>query len=243
MSNDYFRFRQFTVYQSRCAMKVGTDGTLLGAWAKLPGQGKEAQPVRPRILDIGTGTGLIALMMSQRYPDAEVWGIDIDRDAVVQATQNVADSPFAHRIHICEADVCNWQAEDTDFTPASGFDAIVSNPPYFIDSLTCPDEQRTAARHTASLSYGQLMKAARKLLKSDGKLSIIIPNDCRRQLESAAILEGFFIQRICGVRTTLRKPPKRFLLQFGLHSENQLSEEIVIGSYEYRKLTQDFYLS
>ena len=121
MSNDYFQFRQFVVHQQRCAMKVGTDGTLLGAWAAAPSG-------QCRILDIGTGTGLIALMMAQRYPEAEVTGIDIDEDAVAQADENVRLSPFSERVRIYRQDIVN-------FTDIIGFDAIVSNPPYFVDSL------------------------------------------------------------------------------------------------------------
>lgn len=248
MSNDYFRFRQFTVYQSQCAMKVGTDGTLLGAWATLPATSQEQKlestkaisetdPICPRILDIGTGTGLVAMMMAQRYPEAEIWGIDIDADATKQATDNVAQSRFANQIHICQANINQWEISDEDF------DAIVSNPPYFNDALTCPDCQRTTARHTESMTYTQLMKAARRLLNSSGTVSIIIPDDCRSKLETAAILEGFFIQRICAVRTTPRKNPKRFLLQFGLHSTPLISTELVMGSKEYQQLTQAFYLS
>ena len=125
MANDYFQFRQFTVYQGRCAMKVGTDGTLLGAWAH----------GGPTVLDIGTGTGLIALMMAQRFPEASVVGVDIDGEAIGQARENVVRSPFAGQIQLVNADIRCFQP--------SAFAAIVSNPPDFVDSLECPDEQRT----------------------------------------------------------------------------------------------------
>jgi len=162
MSNDYFQFRQFIVHQQRCAMKVGTDGTLLGAWAWAPSG-------RCRILDIGTGTGLIALMMAQRFPESSVLGIDIDPEAVAQATENVQLSPFSERINILQKDLMKFV--DTD-----GFDAIVSNPPYFVDSLECPDDQRTMARHTVSLTYEGLIRQAYRLLKDDGCLSLVIPS-------------------------------------------------------------------
>lgn len=118
MSNEYFQFRQFIVHQQRCAMKVGTDGTLLGAWAAAP-SGK------CRILDIGTGTGLIALMMAQRFPESEVIGIDIDPEAIAQARENVRLSPFSERITISHQDLMKF--DDTEC-----FDVIVSNPPYSI---------------------------------------------------------------------------------------------------------------
>ena len=134
MANDYFNFRQFTVRQERCAMKVGTDGTLLGAWA----HGGSS------ILDIGVGTGLIALMMAQRFPESHIVGIDIDHEAVEQALENVKASPFRN-IDVVEADAKSYGG--------SSFDAIVCNPPYFADSLQSPDMQRTIARHTVSLSF------------------------------------------------------------------------------------------
>ena len=117
MANEYFKFKQFTIWQSDCAMKVGTDGTLLGAWA-------QASSGPCRILDIGTGTGLIALMMAQRYPQASVVGVDIDASAVNQAKENVKASPFADRIAIFETDICHFIADQP-------FDAIVCNPPFF----------------------------------------------------------------------------------------------------------------
>ena len=231
MANNYFQFRQFCVWQGRCAMKVGTDGTLLGAWAH----------GGPRILDIGTGTALIALMMAQRFPAAEVVGIDIDADAVAQARENVAKSPFASRVMVGQADVAGYCAEP--------FHAIVTNPPYFVDALTCPDPQRTAARHAASLPYAVLMDAAWRLLRDDGELSIIIPFDCKSELLSEALLRGFFVSCDCAVRTTPRKQPKRFLLAFRKHPSAQvetgcfsLEEPAGVRSPWYAELTKDFYL-
>ena len=187
MSNDYFQFRQFRVRQQRCAMKVGTDGTLLGAWAQMP-------MVRGRILDIGTGTGLIALMMAQRFPESSVMGIDIDAEAVAQAQENVEESPFAQRITIRQADVL--QLDDHE-----KYDAIVCNPPYFVNALTCPDKQRTTARHTVSLSYEGLVQTAARLLTAEGLFSVVIPVDSRSDLETAARLNGLFPSRVCMVRT------------------------------------------
>lgn len=181
MANDYFQFKQFTIHQKHCAMKVGTDGTLLGAWAQVPS-------ASARILDIGTGTGLIALMMAQRFPKASVLGIDIDPDAVMQAKDNVAASSFASRITICHKNIL-------DFKDSVGFDAIVSNPPFFVDALTCPDHQRTMARHTLSLTYEGLMKSAFRLLKPDGFFSLVIPSENRTLLDKDAYLAGFFFSR------------------------------------------------
>ena len=230
MANDYFKFQKFTVFQSRCAMKVGTDGTLLGAW----GRGGSS------ILDIGTGTGLVALMMAQRFPEARVVGIDIDRESVVQARENMWASPFADRLTAAEADVQLFAADP--------FDAVVCNPPFFLRSLQCPDTQRTIARHASSLTYAELMAAAHRLLADNGELSMVIPFDCKARLEQEAALAGFFKVRQCAVKTTPQKQPRRYLLAFRKHpSEPELTEGIIETSPGersrwYEELTKDFYL-
>ena len=232
MANNYFQFRQFTVRQDRTAMKVGTDGTLLGAWAT----------GGSNMLDIGTGTGLVALMLAQRFPDAHVVAIDIDPDAVGQARENVAVSPFANRITVSEADIRTFDVQPTTFS------AIVCNPPYFVDSLTCPDAQRTTARHAETLTYRDLMVAAWRLLADDGELSVVIPFDCKARLESEAILQGFFKSRECALRTTPRKAPRRHLLAFRKHPvELEQTEGIIEDapgqrSPWYQELTKEFYL-
>ena len=235
MANDFFQFKQFTIHQQHCAMKVGTDGTLLGSWASAPAGAC-------RILDVGTGTGLIALMMAQRFPEARVTGIDIDTDAVGQASENALVSPFKERIMIREGDV-------TSMEDADGFDAIVCNPPFFDRSLTCPDQQRTEARHTVSLTYRQLMESAFRLLKDDGRLSVSIPSDCRSRLESEAHLVGFFISRICSIQTTPKKTPKRYMIEFRKQPVKEIDTEcgiIELSPQErspwYQQLINDFYI-
>lgn len=232
MAKDYFQFRKFTVHQDRCAMKVGTDGTLLGAWAH---GGAE-------ILDIGTGTGLMALMMAQRFPHARVTGIDIDPEAISQAYDNVVASPFSNRINMFEADVRTL--DHSLFM----FNSIVCNPPYFVNSLECPDKQRTMARHASTLTYGDMMAAARRLLSDDGELSIVVPFDSKNRLEAEAALVGFLKVRECSVKTTAKKRPRRFLLAYRKHaSELELTEGVIetspgVRSLWYQELTKDFYL-
>ena len=254
MSNDFFQFRQFIVRQHRCAMKVGTDGTLLGAWARVPIMEETArvsslpsEPQKavhcPQVLDIGTGTGLIALMMAQRFPMAAIVGIDIEREAVSQARENVAASPFAERIQIVEGDVITAFADQH-----SAFDAIVCNPPYFEHSLQAPDERRTLARHATTLTYEGLLSTARRLLRESGELSVVVPFDCLRRFDEEASLAGFFKVSQCAVRTTPRKAPRRYLLAYALHSGTlELTEGIVeeapgVRSDWYTELTKDFYL-
>ena len=230
MANDYFKFKKFTVFQGKCAMKVGTDGTLLGAWAD---GGR-------RILDIGTGTGLIAIMMAQRFPDAQVTGIDIVTSAVEQARENVKASPFADRITILEADVCQFEGQ---------YDCIVSNPPFFEQSLTCPDTLRSQARHDTSLSYASLFKAVKSLLTEQGIFSLVVPFDYRNKIFEEAALNGFFLHREWSVQTTPRKQPKRLLLTFALHSSESIDTGVGLiedapglRSSWYADLTAPFYL-
>ncbi len=232
--SDQFQFRQFTVRQSLCAMKVGTDGVLLGAWADIPSAGGDVQ-----LLDVGTGTGIIALMLAQRAPQAHVVAIDLDDAAVRQARMNVVDSPFRDRVEVLPASVQTLAQQPLH---QHRYHAVVSNPPYFIDALKAPGSQRTMARHTDSLSYADLMASARLLLADDGELSVIIPFDYRRRLDDEAIFHGFFPSRVCAVRTTPRKSPRRYLLAYRQHPCPCLHQELVIGDATYQQLTRDFYL-
>ena len=167
MSNPFFKFKRFTVYHDRCAMKVGTDGVLLGAWTDVEG-------VRS-VLDVGTGTGLIALMLSQRC-DAAVQAIDIDEDAVIQARENVKNSPWPEQIEVRQEDV-------REFAETCGrrFDLIVSNPPYFTEKVMCPEQRRNAARHTEGLAFSELAAAVSALLAEQGRFSVVLPSAADRK--------------------------------------------------------------
>ena len=218
-----FRFKQFAIEQELCAMKVGTDGVLLGAWAN----------GGPSVLDVGTGTGIVALMMAQRHPLCQVTALDIDEGAVRQAEFNVAHSPFAERVTILHERVQDHVGE---------YDAVVSNPPFFIDSLAAPDAQRNMARHADTLSYAELMQAAWRLLHEDGELSVVVPFDYRCRMEDEATFVGFFPSRVCAVKTVERKPARRFLLAFRKQPCPCVSETMTIGDDTYLRLTGDFYL-
>ena len=250
-----FRFKQFEIEQDRCAMKVGTDGVLLGAWA----QGGR------RILDIGSGTGLISLMMAQRFPEAEVVGIDMDADACGQAKENVMASPFRDRVEIecCRlqdfgADGCALETAGlkagaletaADLKAACVFDAIVSNPPFFVDSLKNPDSKRTMARHTDSLSFRDLFAGVKRLLSDDGIFSAIVPVEVVEPFVAESCILGFYLIRKCGVKTVERKQPKRFMLSFAKHRISPYEEHVETmmdsqgnRSEWYRKITEEFYL-
>lgn len=218
-----FRFKRFVIEQDLCAMKVGTDGVLLGAWAN----------GGTKILDIGAGTGVIALMMAQRYPDSRVMSIDIDEGAVVQATQNVQQSLYRNMVEVRQERVQDHQGE---------YDAIVSNPPFFIDALNAPDAQRNTARHTDTLSYAELMQAAWRLLSDDGELSVVVPFDYRQRMEDEATFVGFFPSRVCAVRTVEGRKARRYLLAFRKHPCERAFHVMTIGDDTYKALTKDFYL-
>lgn len=236
MSTPFFRFQQFLVHHDRCAMKVGTDGVLLGAWAR----GGE------RILDIGTGTGLIALMMAQRYPHAIVDAVEIDDEACCQAEENVAESPFANRIHV----ICDSiQHFAVDECRRMTYHTIVSNPPFFENALKNPDKGRLLARHSDTLPFADLFKAVKKLLSDEGEFSVVIPTEYRGRLEEEALLQGFSISRICAIKTTPRKPVRRYLLAFRRHPSAKIEENVGIlelspnvRSEWYENLTKDFYI-
>jgi tRNA1Val (adenine37-N6)-methyltransferase len=218
-----FQFKQFIIEQELCAMKVGTDGVLLGAWA----HGGKC------MLDAGTGTGVIALMMAQRYPGGRVTAIDIDEGAVAQAMHNVLQSPFHDRVEVLHERLQDHQGQ---------YDAVVSNPPFFADSLAAPDQQRNTARHTNMLSYAELMQAAWHLLRDDGELSVVVPFDYRRRMEDEATFVGFFPSRVCAVHTVATKPARRYLLAFRKHPCRCETATMTIGDDAYHLLTDDFYL-
>ena len=233
MGAEVFRFKQFEVQQQRSAMKVGTDGVLIGAWASV-------RPADRAVLDIGTGTGLIALMLAQRNTEAKVVGVEIDADSAAQARENVEQSPWSERIEIAECAV-------QEFATEQKFDLIVSNPPFFVDSLKCPDESRSKARHTDTLSFADLMRAVTRLLAPDGRFAVIVPAEAAMSVVAAGNLH---LVRRCDVRTKPKGQPKRVMLEFSLRFEGAaLREELTIGdgtnggySAEYKALTRDFYL-
>lgn len=230
-----FRFKQFTVCDERSAMKIGTDGVLLGAWADIEGDS--------RILDVGTGTGLIALMLAQRNASAEIVGVDISHEAVEEARDNFLNSPWAKRLSVTEGDVCSFESNEK-------FDHIVSNPPYFVDSLHSPDSLRTMARHTSSLKFEDLVASAVRLLRPGGRLSVILPTECAMQFRFAAF-GHLWLRRQLNVVTKAGDSPRRTLMEFCLSNKPLMPSVATLimrhrdSSYteEYRCLTEDFYIS
>ncbi len=236
MSNPFFRFKQFTIRHDKCGMKVGTDGVLLGAWA-----GTEACS---RILDIGTGTGLIALMLAQRCK-AVIDAIDIDADACLQAQENAESSPFAGRINILHSSLADFAQAGTN-----RYDLIVSNPPYFVDSLRCPDRQRNTARHTDTLTLEDLLQDSRKLLAPQGRVALILPYDQKERLADCIRAQHLFLSKEVSVIPVAGAQPKRLLAELSTDTSasptfsSRLTIEMARHQYtdEYIDLTKDFYL-
>lgn len=237
MGSVEFRFRQFTIQQPRAAMRVGTDGVLLGAWARADAP--------KRILDIGTGTGLIALMMAQRFPAAEVNAVEVEEGARLDALENFSRSSWADRIRIVGYDILDFAASQ----PAGGYDLIVCNPPFFRDSLPNARNVYTLARHQGELRVETLFKAARHLLGAEGTFSMVYPHEGLSELRSVALSAGLFLKRWCEVRSKLDKPWSRVLSEWtpkqqtAIHESHVLMDEHGSGySKEHRDLTRDFYL-
>lgn len=235
-----FQFKQFNIIDERCAMKVGTDGVLLGAVAH-GGQ---------HILDIGTGSGLVAMMMAQRFPDAKVTGIDIDLDACNQAKDNAVASPFSDRIEVINESLEDFALDNNGKTNGNEerlYDSIVCNPPFFENSMSCPDEQRTKARHSSSLPFSSLISISKALLSDDGVMTIIIPSDLITRIEEECAYESMFIVAKLHIKTVERKTPKRSILSIMKKSKpcnttTQLLMENGQRSEWYQRITQDFYI-
>lgn len=236
MPNLYFSFKQFKVYHNRCAMKVGTDGVLLGAWTAIDDISS--------ILDVGTGTGLVAMMLAQRLSDRSlvIEAIDIDHDAIDQARQNASEAGFEN-IKVERFSLQSY-VEQTD----RKYDLIVSNPPFFVSSLQSPDDKRTLARHASSLSMEELICCSRKLLSKNGRLSIIYPYQCKATLVNLADQYNFYISRITDVYPTPVTKPKRILMELSVQKRDLEENSIVIEvqrhqySREFICLVKDFYL-
>jgi tRNA1Val (adenine37-N6)-methyltransferase len=232
MSNTFFRFKQFTVYHDLCAMKVGTDGVLLGAWANCANS--------QNILDAGCGSGLIALMLAQRS-DAKIDAIDINAQAYEQTRINISHSPFAERINAYCIDFFHY-------FPSRKYDLIVSNPPYFTNSLKSQNADRCIARHNNEFNFNELFKKSIGLLTDKGLLSFIFPSDAFKQIQAIAHHNHLYLIRQTIVHPLENRPPKRILLEFSRIKEPLQENEIFIEntnhsySQEYINLTKNFYL-
>ncbi len=221
-------------------MKIGTDGILLGAWAKAN------QP--ERILDIGTGTGLIALMMAQRFPNAVIDAVEIEPNAAEQAARNFSASPWLERLNLHHQAIQSFAASNLH---DKAYSLIVSNPPWFVDSLKSNESHRNLARHTDSLSHDELLNSARQLLHSSGRFAIVLPFGDSASLVHSAHEKNLFCHRQCHVRSKPGLSFHRALLEFetGPPESPMIPQELTIENEQhhdytesFRELTRDFYL-
>lgn len=247
MPNPFFRFKQFAIRHDRCAMKVGTDGVLLGAWAS-PACEKRSNVASANalnILDVGTGSGLIALMLAQRFPHSRIEGIDIDEASVLQATENVENSVFCSRIAIKKKDYGNIEQF------CNKYDLIVSNPPFYKEDTLSGNIARDTARHTSFLSFETLISNTSKLLLPKGVFAVIIPYQSASDFISICVQEKLHLIRRMDIKPTTQKPPNRTLLAFSPSVENvkdadphflTLYDADNHRTKEYSAMTKDFYL-
>ena len=235
MSSNSFVFKEFEIKQDKCAMKVGTDAVLIGAWAVA----NNAET----ILDIGTGTGILALMMAQKS-QAKIWAIDIDSAAVEQAQENSNNSKWSNRIIIEHTSIQSFTKNNT-----TKFDLIITNPPYFTDAFKAKELSRNYARHTDELPLETLINCVIQLMKMESVFYIILPFTEAQTFKNTAKLNGLFLQECVRIKTKIDKEPKRLLMKYSLQNKLLTETEIVIEnderhSYtkEYINLTRDYYL-
>jgi tRNA1Val (adenine37-N6)-methyltransferase len=234
--NNYFQFKQFRVTQEKSAMKVGTDGVLLGAWAPVNGTEKS-------ILDIGAGTGLISLMLAQRT-DALITAIEIDPDAAQEAEENVKKSPWPAQI-----EVLNLSFQEYSVSCTRKFDLIVSNPPYFINNSKNHNARLTLARHNDFLPLHDLAEGIKRILYPDGNAAIIFPPEPASIFIKLAKLNGLHLYHTTEITPKPFMEPHRLLLAFSPIQRERLTNRIAIHNEtsdytdEYKELTRSYYLN
>lgn len=220
-------------------MKVGTDGVLLGAWA--------GSTCPRRILDIGTGTGLIALMLAQRFPEAEITAIEIDSQACEEASGNFNRSPWTSRLKLICGDFLNLPTEIF----GEPFDLIVSNPPFFTNGALAPDAARLTARHEITLPLERLVETAAALLSPTGQISLILPADHEGRVRETAVFNRLELSRMIHVSTVPSKPPRRLLVELTNNDRDTICEPDLLSIHsadgnftdKYINLLKDFYLN
>lgn len=237
MANNSFKFKQFEVDQSLAAMKVGTDGVLLGAWVPIIDSGY--------CLDIGTGTGLLSLMVAQRTEYTQIVAIDIDEDANKQSSLNFSNSKWSDRLVSYHTSL-NKFMKSTE----NKFDTIVCNPPFFLSGNSAPNKQRAVARHSFSLPLDELLVGVTKLLKPNGLFSLILPKESYEIFTVAAKDIGLFERKRLEVRPAPNKSVHRVISCWSFIYQKREIEELIIEtggrhiySEEYKELTKDFYLN
>jgi tRNA1Val (adenine37-N6)-methyltransferase len=229
-----FHFKKFSVSHDSSTHKVGTDAVLLGAWANVDGA--------KTILDIGTGSGVIALMLAQRSSDdATIDAVELQAHDAKQAELNVSKSPWPTKVHVVNTAI-------QDFAPRKQYDLIVSNPPFFLNSWLPPDENRSKARHSSELSFSDLIQSVARLLHQDGRFAMVLPYTEGNRFILLAEEADLYANRKLTFRSRMNKPIERLLIEFYRHRGDLKSEELLLykvndeWSEGYKSLTRDFYL-
>jgi tRNA1Val (adenine37-N6)-methyltransferase len=239
MMQDTFAFKQFYIRHARSAMKVGTDGVLLGAWADVEGM--------QHALDIGAGSGLIAIMLAQRAAAAHIDAVEIDEAAADEAAENMASSPFGDRLRCFPLPIQDFVPPP----PMGQYDLVVSNPPFFSGGVLSFNESRKVVRHTVKLPHNELLLAVQRLLAPQGRFCLILPLLEGLRFEELALQYGLYVNRRCSVHPREGQPVNRLLLQFTLRRPAAITEEKLAiyqaesqsWTHAYCELTRDFYLS
>ena len=235
MANTYFQFKQFIIHQDRCGMKLSTDAVILGAVA--------CHESATKILDVGTGTGAIALMLAQRYLDAFIEAVELDKDAYMQATDNVSLSPWNNRVKLYHQSFQNFSANHPD-----SFALVVSNPPYFPDHIRSKDQQRNLALHNDSLPFEDLINGVARVLSPKGLFWVILPERQMQDLEQLAVEKGLFPHQKVIVRNRPDAPVLRVVQAFSFLATVPSETTLCIRDQErqyspaYRELLSDFLL-
>lgn len=242
MPNSFFRFKQFTVHQTNAVLKVSTEACILGAWAT-------ATDGATRFLDVGTGTGLLALMLAQRYPQATIDAVEVAETAARQATDNVASSSFADRIRVHQVAIQEFSIFNFQPSTSKGYDFIVANPPFYQNHLRSPDMVRNAAKHAESLTFDELLEAVRRLLAPAGGFVVLLPPVETEGFLRKATDSGLFLHRQLRVRHHPGGKLFRLVSELGFSETNAVFEELSIhapeGNYspEFVALLKEFYLN
>ena len=219
-----FEFKQFSVNQEGCAMRINTDGVLLGAMTDHSNVSS--------VLDIGTGTGVIALMMAQKFPNAHVYAVEIDKQASERAKENFENSNFSDRLTIINSDIFQWKND-------MRFDLIVSNPPFYINSLHNPDQRRKVAKHTDVEFFQGMFKFAADQLEQHGSLQIIVPVELLDKLIEEGKSNGLHLQKQIDIQSFADSQPFRSILSFGRENLKLVQDNFII--YKERSQHSDSY--
>jgi len=226
MPNTWFHFKQFTIQQEHAAMKVGTDGVLLGTWASGPGPGS-------RVLDVGTGTGLIALMIAQRARYVAVDAVEIDPSSVSQAKENFQNSPWKERIHCIQSSFQDYSSQCK-----SRYNLIICNPPFFSDSSKTPSKEKNLARHDDSLSLEDIFRGSVSLMKKTAIISLILPIQKEAQAMELITEQKLYCNRLTRVKPAPGKSTKRVLMEFSYIKGKPIENELTIET-EKRHMYSD----